>query len=155
MPDPTPGLGGLADLDFASITPAEFAALVKKLSGKEIAELMRGDLRTRVLAEIFARMVRQFRPESAGSLRALIRWEVLGDPAVVYETTIADGACTVREGRSDAEPRVTLTLRDAEFLRLVSGNGSPVTMFMTRKLKVGGDIGLASGLTRLFDIPKA
>lgn len=155
MPDPTPGLQDLAELDFASITPAEFAALVKKLSAKEIAELMRGELRTRVLAEIFARMVRQFRPESAGSLRALIRWEVVGEPVVVYETLIDDGTCTVREGASEAEPRVTLTLRDADFLKLVSGNGNPITMFMTRKLKVAGDIGLASGLTRLFDIPKA
>ncbi|MGK5643344.1 SCP2 sterol-binding domain-containing protein, partial [Streptomyces sp. URMC 126] len=44
---------------------------------------------------------------------------------------------------------------DAEFLRLVSGNASPVTMFMTRRLKLAGDVGLASGLTRYFDIPKA
>ncbi|MDT0345916.1 SCP2 sterol-binding domain-containing protein [Streptomyces litchfieldiae] len=151
MAEPTPDL---AALDLASVTPREFAALVKGLSAKEISGLMRGELRTRVLAEVFGRMERQFRPESAGSLRAVIRWEVTGDPVVVYETTIADGTCTVTEGRSDAEPRATLTMGDAEFLKLVSGNGSPVTMFMTRKLKVAGDIGLASGLTRLFDIPK-
>lgn len=88
-------------------------------------------------------------------LKALIRWKITGESEEVYETSIADGTCTVSPGRSDAEPRTTLVMGDAEFLKLVSGNGNPVTMFMMRKLKVAGDVGLASGLTRYFDIPKA
>ncbi|MGW2228861.1 SCP2 sterol-binding domain-containing protein [Streptomyces formicae] len=153
------GVQGLAGLDFASVTPEEFAQIVKGLSGKEIAELARDvELRGRVLAEVFTRMERQFRPDAAGSLKALIRWKITGsgdNEEAVYETDIADGTCTVREGRSDADPRVTLILADAEFLKLVSGNASPVTMFMTRKVKIAGDVALASGLTRYFDIPKA
>ncbi|KAB8167698.1 acyl-CoA synthase [Streptomyces sp. 3MP-14] len=144
----------LGELDFAQVTPEEFAALVKRTPAREIAELMRGELRARVLAEIFGRMERQFRPENAGSLNAVIRWEITGESTAVWETSIADGTCTVREGAHAARPRVTLTMADAEFLKLVSGNGSPVTMFMTRKVRIAGDIGVASGLTRLFDIPK-
>lgn len=148
----------LASLDFASVTPQEFAVLVKRTPAKELAAFLRGEPRARVLAEVFGRMECQFRPENAGSLDTVIRWRITGadgEPEAVYETAISGGRCTVREGASDAEPRVTLTMTDTEFLRLVSGNGNPVTMFMTRKLKVSGDIGLASGLTRLFDIPKA
>ncbi|NEE15152.1 SCP2 sterol-binding domain-containing protein, partial [Streptomyces sp. SID7499] len=111
--------------------------------------------RTRILGEIFGRMKQQFRPEAAGGLTALIRWKITGESEAVYETAIADGACRVTPGRSDADARTTLVMGDAEFLKLVSGNGNPVTMFMTRKLKVAGDVGLASGLTRYFDIPKA
>ncbi|MDT0309966.1 SCP2 sterol-binding domain-containing protein [Streptomyces sp. DSM 44917] len=145
----------LASLDFANVTPAEFNRLVKKFSKKEIQELSDdAALRSRVLKEVFGRMETQFRPESAGSLRALIRWEVKGATDEVYETKIDSGTCTVSHGRSDGDPRVTLIMNDYEFLKLVSGNGNPVTMFMTRKLKINGDIGLASGLTRLFDIPK-
>ncbi len=162
MPDDPPdaplGAGDLADLDLASVTPEQFAALVRKLSTKEIAGLMRGDLRARVLKEVFGRMERQFRPEAAGSLDAVIRWEVAGaadEPTAVWETAIADGTCTATPGRSDARARVTLMLGDAEFLRLVSGNGNPITMFLTRKIKISGDIALASSLTHLFDIPKA
>lgn len=172
MPDPTPsggqdggqaGVSGpdwLDGRDLASVTPEEFAALVKKMSNSEITETMRGELRTRVLTEIFARMERLFRPEAAGSLAALIRWEITGargsdEPTAVWETRIADGACTARQGASEERPRTTLTMSDAVFLKLVSGNANPITLFMTRKLKVGGDIGLASGLTRLFDIPRA
>ncbi|MCF3123705.1 SCP2 sterol-binding domain-containing protein [Streptomyces arenae] len=149
----------IAELDFARVTPEEFARIVKGLSGREIAEIAQdGALRTRVLQEVFGRMERQFKPETAGSLKALIRWKVTGsgeNGEAVYETDIADGTCTVREGRSDAEPRVTLIMGDAEFLKLVSGNASPVTMFMMRKVKIAGDVALASGLTRYFDIPKA
>ncbi|GAB2819075.1 SCP2 sterol-binding domain-containing protein [Streptomyces daliensis] len=145
----------LAGLDFAAVSPEEFAGIVKKASAKDIATIMQGDMRERVLAEVFGRMGRQFRPDAAGSLDALIRWKVTGEQETVYETRIADGTCTVTEGRSEADPRVTLVMGDAEFLKLVSGNGNPVTMFMTRKLKVAGDVGLASGLTRYFDIPKA
>ncbi|MFJ6615545.1 SCP2 sterol-binding domain-containing protein [Streptomyces sp. NPDC091289] len=146
---------GLAGLDFAAVAPEEFARIVKGLSAKQLAEIMRGELRTRILGEVFGRMKQQFRPEAAGDLTALIRWKITGESDAVYETAIADGTCEVGPGRSDAEPRTTLVMADAEFLKLVSGNGNPVTMFMTRKLKVAGDVGLASGLTRYFDIPKA
>ncbi|MFG2647096.1 SCP2 sterol-binding domain-containing protein [Streptomyces sp. NPDC048436] len=166
--DGAKGRDGVAGLDFASVTPEEFAKIVKGLSNKEITEIAQdGELRARVLAEVFGRMGRQFKPEAAGTLKALIRWKITGaDKAVgegadkaadetVYETDISEGTCTVSAGRSNAEPRVTLVMGDAEFLKLVSGNANPVTMFMTRKLKVAGDVALAAGLTRYFDIPKA
>ncbi|WOX21067.1 SCP2 sterol-binding domain-containing protein [Streptomyces solicathayae] len=146
----------LAALDFAAVSPAEFARLVKGLSAQQIKELASdAALRERVLREVFGRMKQQFKPESAGPLDALIRWKITGIDDAVYETRIADGRCEVTEGRSDAEPRTTLVLADADFLKLVSGNANPVTMFMMRKLKIAGDVGLASGLTRYFDIPKA
>lgn len=145
----------LTALDFAAVSPQEFARIVKGLSAKQLGEVMHGELRTRVLGEVFGRMKQQFRPDAAGQLKALIRWKITGETDTVYETSIADGTCTISEGRSDAEPRTTLVMADAEFLKLVSGNGNPVTMFMMRKLKVAGDVGLASGLTRYFDIPKA
>jgi predicted lipid carrier protein YhbT len=148
----------LGALDFAAMSPQEFARLVKDLPARDLAAAFRGELRLRALREIFSRMERQFRPEAAGSLRALIRWKVegeAGDGVSVFETSIADGRCVAREGASDEQPRVTLALADAEFLKLVSGNGNPVTMFVLRKIKIGGDVGLAAGLTRLFDIPKA
>ncbi|WP_299534736.1 SCP2 sterol-binding domain-containing protein [uncultured Streptomyces sp.] len=145
----------LAALDFAAVSPEEFARIVKGLSAKQLAEVMHGELRLRVLTAVFDRMKQQFRPEAAGQLKALIRWKITGESDEVFETDIAGGACEIRRGRSEAEPRTTLVMADPDFLKLVSGNGNPVTMFMMRKLKVVGDVGLASGLTRYFDIPKA
>ncbi|MEV6162818.1 SCP2 sterol-binding domain-containing protein [Streptomyces sp. NPDC052052] len=145
----------LTGLDFTAVSPTEFARIVKGLSAKQLGEVMHGELRSRILGEVFGRMKQQFRPEAAGQLKALIRWKITGDSDMVFETAISDGSCTVTEGRSDGEPRTTLVMADTEFLKLVSGNGNPVTMFMMRKLKVAGDVSLASGLTRYFDIPKA
>ncbi|MFE6127329.1 SCP2 sterol-binding domain-containing protein [Streptomyces sp. NPDC056437] len=145
----------LAALDFSAVSPEEFARIVKGLSGRELADVMQGELRGRVLREVFGRMKQQFRPENAGSVDALIRWKITGETEEVFETSITDGTCTVHEGRSEQEPRTTLVMGDAEFLKLVSGNGNPVTMFMMRKLKIAGDVALAAGLTRYFDIPKA
>ncbi|RFC74226.1 SCP2 sterol-binding domain-containing protein [Streptomyces sp. AcE210] len=149
---------GIAGLDFSAVSPEQFAKIVKGLSAKEIDRIAQdGELRARILAEVFARMERQFKAAAAGSLQALIRWKITSaaDQAeAVYETAIADGTCTVTEGRSDATPRVTLAMGDADFLKLVSGNQSPVTMFMMRKVKITGDVALAAGLNRYFDIPK-
>ena len=98
---------------------------MKGLSGKEIGQVMQGELRQRVLPEVFGRMRQQFRPESAGPLTALIRWKITGESDETFETVIADGTRTVTEGRSEAEPRTTLVMADAEFLKLVSGNTTP------------------------------
>jgi hypothetical protein len=158
MSEPPTAADTLQGLDFAEVSPQNFARLVKDLPSRELADAFRGELRLRALREIFARMERLLRPEAAGSLRALIQWRVEGgadDGTAVFETAIADGRCTAAEGASGAQPRVTLALSDAEFLKLVSGNGNPVTMFVMRKIKIAGDVGLAAGLTRLFDIPKA
>ena len=156
MPESPTVADTLNELDFAEVSPQEFARLIKGLSGREITAAFQGELRLRALGEIFGRMERLFRPDAAGSLRALIRWEVEGaDGTVVYETAIADGHCVASAGASEETPRVTLSLADAEFLKLVSGNANPVTLFVLRKIKITGDVGLAAGLTRLFDIPKA
>lgn len=54
--------GDLGGLDFSTVSPEEFAKIVKGLSAGQIDETMRGDLRMRVLREVFGRMNQQFRP---------------------------------------------------------------------------------------------
>jgi SCP-2 sterol transfer family protein len=144
--------------DLARYSPQEFARIVKDLSKKELVALATGPARGRIVDEIFGRMRTSFKPETAGRLRALIRWRIAdsGAPDAVYEMDIADGSCAVTEGLGEAwDPRLALTLTAADFARLCSGNASGVTLFMTGRLKVSGDLGLASSLTRYFDIPKA
>ncbi|WP_405013609.1 SCP2 sterol-binding domain-containing protein [Kitasatospora sp. NBC_01539] len=144
-------------LDFTAISPQEFALLVRNTPRRALADIAGGPSRGRLLDEVFSRMESRFKPDTAGRLEALVRWRITdpGQPDAVYETAIADGACTLTTGEGTREPRLGLTLATAEFLRLASGNASGVTLFMTRRLKVDGDLGLAAGLTRYFDIPKA
>ncbi|MEO3765621.1 SCP2 sterol-binding domain-containing protein [Streptomyces sp. B8F3] len=153
MTDETPGLEGL---DFAAVSPEEYARIVKGLSSREIGELARDEaLRARIVGEVFRRMEQQFRPERAGELEAVIRWRIAGVTEVVYDVAVSGGACAVHEGPGEGRPRVTLEMGDEEFLKVTSGNAGPVKLFMTRKLKVTGDVALALKLTGMFDIPQA
>ncbi len=148
----------LETLDFGTVEPNDFARIVKALPVRRIAELMSGPQRRRVLDEVFSRMETLFKPENARGKDALIRWRITDgdeDGGDVYETHIADGACTVTGERTDRTPQLSLTMAAPEFLKLVSGNASGPTLFFTRKLKLKGDIRLAGGLTYFFDIPKA
>ena len=143
--------------DFSSLDPAAFAQLVKSAPDAKIAEVMSSDVRPKVLDEIFRRMPALFRPERAGNTNAVIHWSITGAPdggTDTYELVIADGACTLSETPSH-EPKLALTVGPVDFLKVVSGNGNPVMMFMTGKLKAKGDLSLASNIANLFSIPKA
>ncbi len=143
--------------DFASVDPTKFAQIIKSSSDSQIADVMRGELRGKVLDEVFARMPASFRADRAASTNAVIHWVITGRPdgdADTYEVVIADGSCTVNEPPRQ-EPRLTLTLGPVEFLKVVSSNANPVMLFMTGKVKARGDIGLAANIANLFAIPKA
>jgi hypothetical protein len=150
----------VADFDlsnFENTDPAQFAQVVKSASDAQIAEVMSGDLRPKILDAVFTRMPTLFRPDRAGNTNAVIHWIVGGRPdggSDTYEVVIADGACTLSP-TPDNEPKLALTMGPVEFLKVVSGNGNPVMMFMTGKLKAKGDLGLAANIANLFNIPKA
>jgi putative sterol carrier protein len=143
--------------DFTSLDPASFAQLVKSASDAQIAEVMSGEARPKVLNEVFRRMPSLFRPERAGNTNAVIHWSITGAPdggTDTYELVIADGACTLSEAPT-RDPKLAITVGPVDFLKVVSGNGNPVMMFMTGKLKAKGDLALASNIANLFAIPKA
>ncbi|TDC27963.1 SCP2 sterol-binding domain-containing protein [Micromonospora sp. 15K316] len=143
--------------NFANVGPKEFAQLVKSTPDDKIAQVMSGDLRGKVLGEVFNRMPSLFRADRAGSTNAVIHWAITGRPDGgddTYEVVIENGSCTVSE-TPQREPKLTLTMGPVEFLKIVSGGANPVMMFMTGKLKAKGDLGLAANIANLFDIPKA
>jgi putative sterol carrier protein len=149
----------MADLDlsdFASLEPKQFAQMVKSASNDQLNNALQGDVREQVLSGIFARMPSQFRADRAGSTNAVIHWTLSDGPAgpETYELVIADGACTLSP-TPEHEPKLALTLATADFVKIVTGNGNPVMMFMTGKVKAKGDLGLASKVGDLFEIPKA
>lgn len=141
---------------FSSYGPKEFAKLVKSTPDQKIAEVMSGELRGRVLDEVFSRMPGLFRAEKAGSTNAVIHWVITGRPdggSDTYEVVIENSTCAVNS-TPEREPKLTLTLGPVEFLKIVAGAANPAMMFMTGKLKAKGDLGLAANIPNLFDIPK-
>ena len=142
---------------FASIGPKEFAQLVKSTPDSKISEVMSGPDRTKILDEVFNRMPALFRADKAGNTQAVIHWNVTGGPGDStdsYETVIENGACTVTN-QPVRDPKLTMTMDALTLLKVVSGDGNPMMMFMTGKVKAKGDLGLAAQIAKLFDIPKA
>ena len=140
-----------------SIGPKEFAQLVKATPDSKIAEVMAGDSRGKILDEVFNRMPTLFRAEKAGATTAVIHWIITGGAGGAndtYETVIENGACTVTNEPA-RDPKLAMTMDPVTFLKVVSGDGNPMMMFMTGKIKAKGDLGLAANVAKLFDIPKA
>jgi putative sterol carrier protein len=141
----------------ASIGPKEFAQLVKSTPDSTLAEAMAGDSRNKILDEVFNRMPTLFRADRAGSTRAVIHWNITGGSGASsdsYETVIENGACTVTN-QPARDPKLAMTMDPVTFLKVVSGDGNPMMMFMTGKIKAKGDLGLAAQVAKLFDIPRA
>ncbi len=67
---------------------------------------------------------------------------------------LPNGACTVTN-QPVREPKLAMTMDPVTFLKVVSGDGNPMMMFMTGKIKAKGDLGIAAQVAKLFDIPKA
>jgi putative sterol carrier protein len=143
--------------DFSSVEPRQFAQLVKSTPDRTLAEVMQSDRRSKILDEVFARMPSLFRADRAGATNAVIHWNITDRPdggTDTYELVVADGTCTLSQS-ADRDPKLSLTLGPVDFLKVVSGSGNPVMMFMTGKLKAKGDLGLAANIANLFDIPTA
>src|SRR5262249_46792660 len=147
----------LGGVDIATLEPKQFAQLVKTMPDSHISELLRGPQRKPVLDAIFAKFPSLFRSDRAGATSAVIHWNISGAPdggTDTYELVIADGACTLSP-KPENDPKLAITVGPVDFIKVVSGNGNPMMMFMTGKLKAKGDLGLAANIANLFDIPKA
>jgi len=148
-----------ADVDLSRMRAGTFARIIAKASGPQVEGIMvRPELRARILGEIFRRMSAHFRTDRAASTRAVVHWRLTGGSGTGgydrYETVIENGTCTVN-AEPTRDPRATITIHPADFLKLITRNASGPVLFMTGKLKIKGDLAFAAGLTSLFDLPRA
>lgn len=74
----------------------------------------------------------------------------ISEPAIL---TVGNGQVAVQPGQAEA-PEVTLTVSDANLIKLLKGELGGVTAYMTGKLQVDGDIMLAKQLPEFFDSRK-
>jgi len=140
---------------YVAAGPHEAAQLVQDAADSSISAVMKSDDRTAVLAEAFGRLPKIFLPDAATGVRAVVHWTITGAPAgpETYEMLIEDGACAV-SGTPAREPKVVMTMDPVTFLKVISGDGNPMKMFMMGKIKAKGDLGLAANVAKYFDIPR-
>jgi putative sterol carrier protein len=140
-------------VDASAVDAEEFARNIGQTPDAELREAMRGPLRDQIVAEIFRRMEEHYRPGSGQD--AVIHWRITGRDdggEDRWEVVVADGRCTTSPEPA-AEPRVTLKLGGAEFLKLVTGNANGPMMFMSGKLKIEGDLMFSAQIQSMFTIP--
>ncbi|MGI5186210.1 SCP2 sterol-binding domain-containing protein [Dactylosporangium sp. CA-152071] len=145
------------DVDPATFEPREFAQMVKRSSADELRQLVVGEQRWNVLQAVFVHMPDVFRADRAGSMKAVLHWKVGDRPgggADTYELVIADRTCTF-SSTPGLPPTLELSIGGVDFLKMVTGNASPIALFMLGKLKAKGDRGLTARIPNLFDVPKA
>jgi putative sterol carrier protein len=143
--------------DVTSHVADGLSRVVGDASGDQLEWVMRTPVRRVVLDAIFWQMPRQLDRRRAERVDATVRWCVTGansDTVDVYELVIREGDCRVNRGRGSSEPRVTITVDRAEFLRLVSGNSDALQAYFNGRLALSGDIMFAAKLISLFRVPK-
>lgn len=154
-PDATPAI-----TDVVAVKPEDFAKLIAALSDEQIAEIVNGPVRKQVLDEIFRRMADHVDPTAARGVHAVAHFKILDRPEDQgggydhYEVVFEDAACRA-SADPQHDPQVTINVKPKEFLQLASNQASGPVLFMTGKLKLEGDVMLASRLTGFFRIPSA
>jgi putative sterol carrier protein len=132
-----------------------FARAVHSAPEGRLEQVLGTPVRRAVLEAIFWQMPQHFDRKAAAGMDATIRWQITGDSGAgdTYELRIKGGRCRARRGENHTEPRLTITVDAAEFVRLATGNSDPMNAYFSGRLTLAGDIMLAAKLRSLFRIP--
>jgi putative sterol carrier protein len=101
--------------------------------------------------ETFEQMPSRFRSDRAGSTSAVIQYDVGGEGGGTWHAVIKDGTCAINEGVAPS-PNLTIQVAAQDWLDMVSGKQAAQMLFMSGKLKIKGDMGLAMKLGSMFQV---
>jgi putative sterol carrier protein len=101
--------------------------------------------------EVFDQMESRFRADKASGTNAVIQYDISGEGGGTWHAVIKDGTCTVKEG-AGTNPNLTLQVTGQDWLDMVSGKQTGQMLFMSGKLKLKGDMGLAMKLGSIFSM---
>jgi putative sterol carrier protein len=158
MTDTTDPAAAVANLE--RVAPEDFARLMAEASNDQLEEIVNGPARKQVLDEIFRRMAEHVEPAKARGTNAVVHFKILDRPEELgggydhYEVVFDDGSCAASDV-IEHDPNVTIRVAPVHFLKLASNQASGPTLFLTGKLRLEGDVMLASRLTGFFRIPSA
>lgn len=157
MPDSATALQELSGGDLSSVDANVMARILSSATAAELDAVLSDPARRQALLdEVFRRMASHARAERIGSMHSVVHLQLTGgtgtDGLDRYQWVLSDGACVVSEELTE-QPRVTITVSAAHFLRMITQQETPAVLFITGDLKVRGDLGFAAGLIGYFDLP--
>ncbi len=100
-------------------------------------------------AEIFAAMPSRFNKEGAKGLKAVYQFDLAGEGGGKWQVIIDDGHCEVREG-AHLPPNITISMAAQDYVDMTTGKLNGQVAFMSQKLRIAGDMGLALRMQNLF-----
>jgi putative sterol carrier protein len=102
--------------------------------------------------EIFDQMPSSLNTDAAKGMNATIQFNLSGDNGGQWHVTIKDGKAEVSKGTASS-PNMTLSMSAQDYVDMTMGKLNGQMAFMSGKLKISGDMGLAMKMQSLFKRP--
>ncbi len=104
--------------------------------------------------EVFTEMEGRLKanPDKVKGMNAIYQFDLTGEGGGERWVKLADGAGEMGTGQAES-PNITITMAATDFMDLVAGKLDGTMAFMSGKLKVKGDMGLAMKMASLFKRP--
>ena len=90
-----------------------------------------------------------FQAAAAKGIKTVYQLDVTGEGGGQWYVEVDDGTCKVEPG-VHPNPKVTLTLNAKDHVDLFTGKLNPQMAYMTGRLKLKGDMGMALKFGQLF-----
>ena len=105
-------------------------------------------------AEIFKEMPANLNADDAKGMNSTIQFNLAGDNGGQWYVAIKDGKAEVTQGTASS-PNMTLSMSAQDYVDMILGKLNGQMAFMSGKLKISGDMGLAMKMQSLFKRPGA
>jgi putative sterol carrier protein len=89
------------------------------------------------------------KPETSKAVNSVYEFNITGDNGGVWTVDLTKEPGTVQAG-STGTAKCTVTCASGDFMNIVSGKMNPQMAFMSGKLKIKGDMGLAMKLQKVI-----
>lgn len=99
--------------------------------------------------DVFELMSQVFDASKASGVDAVFQFDLTGEGAAKYWVKVSGGGLEKGEGQHDA-PTLTITAAAQDYIKVVNGEMAAMSAFMSGKIKIKGDMGLAMKLQSLF-----
>ena len=106
-------------------------------------------MKAKTIKEVLDALPGKLDREVAEDLDAIYQFDLRGDQGGQYHLLVQNGTCVVKDGIHE-DPHVTLSMAGEDCIKVLNGQLSGMTMAMSGRMQVTGDIGLAMQLKSLF-----
>jgi len=91
----------------------------------------------------------QNNPDKIAGIEATYQFDLEGDDGGTWNIALTDGKGAVGEGAAE-NADCTIKMTDGDFVSMIQGSLNPMTAFMSGKIRVTGEIGLAMKLQNVL-----